>query len=46
MLAEIWHWWIGIVLTLVSVLLALQLVVGYVRKVVSPQYPTKRNREE
>ncbi len=46
MLAYIWHYWIGFILFLVSILLVLQVVVGYVRKVVSPQYPTKRQRSE
>lgn len=46
MLAYIWHYWIGFILFLVAILAVLQVVVGYVRKVVSPQYPTKRQRSE
>jgi hypothetical protein len=46
MLANIWHWWIGIVLTFVAVLATLNIIVGYIRKVVAPQYPSKRNSEE
>jgi hypothetical protein len=46
MLANIWHWWIGVVLSLVAILAAIGLIVGYVRKVVAPQYPGKRNPEE
>jgi hypothetical protein len=46
MLAYIWHYWIGLILFIVSILLVLQIVVGYVRKVVRPQYPTKRQRSE
>lgn len=42
--AEIWHWWIGLILTIAGVLAVLQVVVGYVRKVVAPQYPKRRRR--
>ena len=42
--AEIWHWWIGIVLTVVGALAVLQVVVGYLRKVVAPQHPKRRQR--
>jgi hypothetical protein len=46
MLANIWHWWIGVVLSFVAIFAAIGLIVGYVRKVVAPQYPGKRNPEE
>jgi len=46
MLANIWHWWIGVVLTFVAVIAAIGLLAGYLRKVVAPQYPGKRNPEE
>ena len=46
MLANIWHWWIGVVLSFVAILAAIGLIVGYIRKVVAPQYPGKRNPEE
>lgn len=42
--AEIWHWWIGLILAIAGVLAVLQVVVGYVRKVVAPQYPKRRRR--
>jgi len=35
--AEIWHWWIGLVLAVVGAGAILQVVVGYLRKVVAPQ---------
>ena len=38
-----WGWRVPFI---VSILLVLQIVVGYVRKVVRPQYPTKRQRSE
>jgi len=46
MLAVIWHVWIGVVLVFVAALATLNIIVGYIRKVVAPQYPNKRNREE
>jgi hypothetical protein len=46
MLANIWHWWIGVVFTGVALLATLGLIVGYLRKVTAPQYPGKHNREE
>ena len=42
--AEIWHWWIGLILTVAAGLAVLQVVVGYLRKVVAPQYPKRRRR--
>ena len=44
--ANIWHWWIGLVLVLVAVIAAVGLVAGYLRKVVAPQHPGKNNPEE
>lgn len=46
MLANIWHWWIGIVLTGVGLLAVIGVIAGYVKKVVAPQYPGKRHPEE
>jgi hypothetical protein len=46
MLANIWHWWIGVVMTGVAFLATLSLVVGYLRNVTAPQYPGRRNRDE
>jgi hypothetical protein len=46
MLAVIWHVWIGVVLLFVAAASALNIIVGYIRKVVAPQYPNKRSREE
>jgi hypothetical protein len=42
--AEIWHWWIGLILTVVGGLSIIQVVVGYLRKVVAPQHPPRRHR--
>jgi hypothetical protein len=44
--ANIWHWWIGVVLTVVGVLTVLMLVVGYLKGVTAQRYPNRRQREE
>jgi hypothetical protein len=44
--ANIWHWWIGVVLTVVGVLTVLMLVVGYLKGVTAQRYPSRRQREE
>ncbi len=46
MFAVIFHWWLGALLTLVSVALCVGVVLGYIKKVVAPQYPGKRNKRE
>jgi hypothetical protein len=43
--AEIWFWWIGVVLTAVGVLSVLGLVAGYLKNVSSQRYPGKGNSE-
>lgn len=44
--ANIWHWWIGVVLTFVSVLAVAGLIGGYLKSVTAQQYPGKRNRRD
>jgi nitrate/TMAO reductase-like tetraheme cytochrome c subunit len=46
MFAVIFHWWLGALLTIVGVLLLVSFVVGYIKFVVSPQYPGKRNKRD
>jgi hypothetical protein len=43
---NIWHWWIGVVLTLASVLAVVGLIGGYLKSVTSQRYPGKRNRRD
>lgn len=44
--AEVWHWWIGILLTGGIVLACLALVPLYLKSVSSQKYPgRKRNRD-
>jgi hypothetical protein len=42
--AEVWHYWIGVVIAVATVLTVLALVVGYLVRVVSPQYPKRNQR--
>ena len=44
--AEIWYWWIGIVLTGVGVLSVIGLIVGYLKTVTAPRYPNRRQRPD
>lgn len=46
MIAEIWHWWIGVLLTLLSVLVVIGVVGGYLKAVTAKQYPSKRQRRD
>jgi uncharacterized membrane protein len=43
---EPWHWWIGIILTVATVGAIVQLVAGYLTKVVKPQYPSRQQRRQ
>ena len=43
--ANIWHWWIAVVLTVVAVGSVLMLVVGYLKQVTAQRYPNRRQRE-
>jgi membrane protein implicated in regulation of membrane protease activity len=42
--AEIWHWWIGVVLVAVAILAVVALVAGYLKNVTAKQYPNRRQR--
>ena len=44
--ANIWHWWIGVILTVVAVGTVLMLVVGYLKQVTAQRYPNRRQRED
>jgi hypothetical protein len=44
--AEIWHWWIGVILVAVAILATLALVGGYLKNVTAKQYPNRRQRRE
>jgi hypothetical protein len=42
--AEVWHYWIAVVIAALTVLTVLALFVGYLVKVVAPQYPKRSHR--
>ena len=42
--ANVWHWWIGVVLTVVGVATVAAMGAGYVKQVTAPRYPGKRQR--
>jgi hypothetical protein len=42
--AEIWHWWLGLLLTLGAVAAVIGVIVGYLNTVVRPQYPNRHQR--
>jgi hypothetical protein len=42
--AEVWHYWIGVAIAAATILTVLALVVGYLVKVVAPQYPKRGQR--
>ena len=42
--ANVWHWWIGIALVLVSVVFLIVLVVAYMKFVSSQKYPSAKQR--
>jgi len=44
--ANIWHWWIGVVLTAVSVLTVGGLVASYLKNITASRYPDRRHRDE
>jgi hypothetical protein len=45
MLANVWHWWLGVALTLGSVLVVVALAGGYVKKVTAMKFPPHANEE-
>ena len=42
--AEIWHWWIGVILVAVGILAAVSLIAGYLKNVTAKQYPNRRQQ--
>ncbi len=41
LLAVVWHWWIGFVLSASALFLIIAVIVGYFMKVENPKYPKK-----
>jgi hypothetical protein len=46
MIGFIWHFWIGVVLLITSVLLVIAVVGGYLKQVTAQRYPNGRQRRD
>ena len=44
--ANIWYWWLGVILTGVSVLAVLGLIAGYLKNVTSLRYPSRKQEDD
>lgn len=44
--AEIWHWWIGVALTGVGVLVSVGLIGAYLKSVSAQKYPGGKRRRQ
>ena len=44
--AEVWHWWIGVLLAGGTILAGVALIGAYVKSVSSKQHPSGRNARE
>jgi uncharacterized membrane protein YdfJ with MMPL/SSD domain len=42
--AQVWHFWLGVVLVISAILVVVALAVGYLVKVVRPQFPPNPDR--
>lgn len=43
--AEIWYWWIAVVLVAVGVLTVLGLIIGYLKTVTAAKYPNRKQQQ-
>ncbi len=44
--AEIWYWWIGVILTGVGVLSVIALIAGYLKNVTALKYPGRKQEDD
>ena len=44
--AKVWHYWIGVVISVGCVVTMVALVIGYLTNVTRPQYPRRGQRPE
>ena len=44
LVANVWHWWIGIALLFVSLIFVILLVVSYMKFVSSQKYPSAKQQ--
>ena len=43
--ANIWFWWLAVILTIVSVLTVVALIVGYLKNVTALKYPSRKHQQ-
>lgn len=43
--AQVWHYWLGLILLVIGVASLLGLVGGYLKKVTAMKYPNRRQRQ-
>jgi hypothetical protein len=46
MFAVIWHFWVGLILTIATVIGVVAVIGGYLKMVTSQRYPGKRARRD
>jgi hypothetical protein len=44
--ANIWYWWLGVVLLALAVLSVVGLVVSYLKNVTAQRYPSRRQEDD
>jgi hypothetical protein len=43
--ANIWFWWLAVLLTIVAILTVVALVVGYLKNVTAMKYPSRKHQQ-
>jgi hypothetical protein len=43
--ANIWFWWVAVILVIVGVLTVIGLVVGYLKNVTALRYPSRKHQQ-
>jgi hypothetical protein len=43
--ANIWFWWIAVILTAVGILTVIALVIGYLKTVTAQRYPSRKHQQ-
>jgi hypothetical protein len=43
--ANIWFWWIAVILTVVGIVTVIALVIGYLKTVTAQRYPSRKHQQ-
>ena len=43
--ANIWFWWLAVILTIVGILTVVALIVGYLKNVTALKYPSRKHQQ-